>query len=120
MNFSYHKKFLISSDYPKSYYEDDFKGEYYDNYIKCRRSFNDSGFTIDNIYQSINYEFDEEKNMLYYDVAVKASDEKGTAIMTTRLYYDYLGFISPERDTISVITDGCTAELEEAMYTFFG
>lgn len=96
-----------------------FKAEYYDSYIENQKKFLNAGFTEDNLYYSDIF-FDEEKNMLYYDVTVEASDRKGKAVMTTRLYYDYLGFIPPERDTINVYTDNCTPELEEALYNFFG
>ncbi|MBR6579685.1 MAG: zf-HC2 domain-containing protein [Ruminococcus sp.] len=96
-----------------------FKAEYYDSYIENQEKFLNAGFAEDNLYYSDKF-FDEEKNMLYYEVAVEASDDKGSAILTTRLYYDYLGFIPPEKDTINVYTDNCTPELEEALYNFFG
>lgn len=116
--FSYHK-------YYYSPYDDfangktDFRKEYSDSYVESRKSFRKAGFEVDNCSQS-EYNFDDEKNMLYYDITIEASDDKGSAILTTRLYYDYLGFYPPERDTITVYTDNCTPELEEAMYNFFG
>lgn len=115
--FSYHKFYYNPYDFRSGY--NYFRKEYSDSYIESRRSFHKAGFKVDNFYQS-EYNFDEEKNMLYYDITIEASDDKGKAILTTRLYYDYLGFYSPERDTITVYTDNCTPELEEAMYTFFG
>jgi hypothetical protein len=96
-----------------------FKAEYYDSYIENQKKFLNAGFVEDNLYYSDIF-FDDEKYMLYYDVTVEASDDMGKAVMTTRLYYDYLGFIPPERDTINVYTDNCTPELEEALYNFFG
>ncbi len=96
-----------------------FNAKYQESFINEREKFFKQGFKIDNFYFS-NYAFDEEKNMLYYDVTVEASDRKGKAVMTTRLYYDYLGFIPPERDTINVYTDNCTPELEKALYNYFG
>lgn len=116
--FSYHK-------YYYSPYDDfangktDFRKEYSDSYVESRKSFRKAGFKLDNCYQS-EYNFDKEKNMLYYDITIEASDDKGSAILTTRLYYDYLGFYPPERDTINVYTDNCSPELEEALYNFFG
>lgn len=119
-HFSYHSNYLKTYSIDLAFFEDFFRPEYYDTYIYNRKQFYDAGYKIDNIYQNNDYKYDNEKDLLYYDVAVHAHDEKGSAVMTTRLYYDYLGFYSPERDTITVYTDNCTPELEEAMYTFFG
>lgn len=96
-----------------------FNEKYRESFINEREKFIKQGFTTDNFYFS-NYAFDDEKNMLYYDITVEASDDKGKAVMTTRLYYDYLGFIPPEKDIINVYTDNCTPELEEALYNYFG
>lgn len=118
--FSYHTNYLTFDKSAENYYEEDyFNKEYYDEYIESRKNFNEAGFETDNIIQG-ERRFDKEKNMLYYDITIEASDDKGSAILTTRLYYDYLGFIPPERDTINVYTDNCTPELEEALYNFFG
>lgn len=115
--FSYHKFYYFPDDFGSGY--NYFRKEYSDSYIESRKSFRKAGFKLDNCSQS-EYMYDEEKNMLYYNITIEASDEKGSAILTTRLYYDYLGLYPPERDTITVYTDNCTPELEEAMYTFFG
>ncbi len=115
--FSYHKFYYFPDDFGTGY--NYFRKEYSDSYIESRKSFRKAGFKVDNCSQS-EYMYDKEKNMLYYDITIEASDDKGNAILTTRLYYDYLGFIPPEKDTINVYTDNCTPELEEALYNFFG
>lgn len=118
--FSYHTNYLKFDKSAENYYEEDyFNKEYYDEYIESRKNFNEAGFETNNIVQG-ERKFDKEKNMLYYDITIEASDDKGSAILTTRLYYDYLGFIPPEKDTMNVYTDNCTPELEEALYNFFG
>lgn len=115
--FSYHRFYYNPYDFGTGY--NYFRKEYSDSYIESRKSFRKAGFKLDNCSQS-EYMYDKEKNMLYYDITIEASDDKGSAILTTRLYYDYLGFIPPEKDTINVYTDNCTPELEEALYNFFG
>lgn len=84
-----------------------------------RDSFIENGFVIDNFFLS-RYRFDEALNMFYYDVAMDASDSQGTAQLRTRIYYDHIGMMAPEKDQIVIYTNGCTPELEEALLNYFG
>ncbi|MBR6617107.1 MAG: zf-HC2 domain-containing protein [Oscillospiraceae bacterium] len=64
--------------------------------------------------------FDDEKQMLYHEAILIASDAQGTAIMKTRLYTTYEGLIPPTEDDITIYTDGCTEELAENFAKIFG
>ncbi len=84
-----------------------------------RDSFLENGFVVDNFFFS-RYRFDEELEMFYYDVAMDASDSQGTAQLRTRIFYDHIGMMAPEKDQIVIYTNGCTPELEEALAAYFG
>ena len=64
--------------------------------------------------------FDEEKQMLYYEMVLIAEDVQGTAIMKTKLYHTYEGLIPPEEDMIVIYQEGCTEELAADLANFFG
>lgn len=84
-----------------------------------RDSFLEKGFVVDNFFFS-RYRFDEDLEMFYYDAAMDASDSQGTAQLRTRIFYDHMGMMAPEKDQVVIYTNGCTPELEEALSTFFG
>ncbi len=96
-----------------------FHKEYEDDVKRGKQEFLDSGFTVTNAYFS-RCRCDADKKMFYYEFTMEASDDKGTAIMTARVYYDYMGLYPPEKDSIKIYSDNCTAELENALYNFFG
>ena len=96
-----------------------FHEQYIDDVTAGKNAFYERGFDITNAYCS-DYRFDAFENKLYYDMTLLAEDGKGTAVMTSRIYYDYIGLYPPEKDDITVYTDGCTPELAEALYNFFG
>lgn len=82
-------------------------------------SFYENGFTISNVIISES-KFDAERNFLYYEMCITGSDESGSAVMHTRLYFDYTGLYSPESDDTVIFSNGCTPELEDALADFFG
>lgn len=96
-----------------------FHEQYIDDVTAGKNTFSKMGFDITNAYCS-DYRFDALENKLYYDLTLLAEDGKGTAVMTSRIYYDYMGLYPPEKDDITVYTDGCTPELEQFLYNFFG
>lgn len=96
-----------------------FHKQYIDDVTVGKNAFSETGFDITNAYFS-DYRFDGLENMLYYDLTLLAEDGKGTAVMMSRIYYDYMGLYPPEKDDITVSTNGCTPELEQALYNFFG
>lgn len=96
-----------------------FHEQYIDDVTAGKNDFSRMGFDITNAYCS-DYRFDAFENKLYYDLTMLAEDGKGTAVMTTRIYYDYIGLYPPEKDDMTVYTDGCTPELVDALYNFFG
>lgn len=102
-----------------SMYASRFRKEYRNQVDEGDRDFHNKGYTVTNAYFSYA-RYDTEKDMLYYEVTIKAEDSKGSAVMTTRLYYDYMGFYPPEKDSINIFNNNCTSELEEALYNFFG
>lgn len=109
----------IKSKYIMKIYTGMFHEQYINDVTAGKNAFSETGFDIINVYFS-NYRFDELENMLYYDMTMRAEDEKGTAVMAFRIYYDYMGLYPPEKDDITVFTNGCTDELEQALYNFFG
>lgn len=96
-----------------------FHEQYIDDVTAGKNDFSRMGFDITNAYFS-DYRFDAFENKLYYDLTLLAEDGKGTAVMTTRIYYDYMGLYPPEKDDITIYTDGCSPELEQFLYNFFG
>lgn len=102
-----------------SIYVSRFQAEYREQVGGGRTTFHESGFTITDVYFSYP-RFDSKKDMNYYDLTIEAEDSKGTAVMTARIYYDYMGLIPPEKDSIKIYSDNCTPELEKALYNFFG
>lgn len=96
-----------------------FHEQYIDDVTAGKNAFSETDFDITNAYFS-DYRFDGLENMLYYDLTLLAEDGKGTAVMMSRIYYDYMGLYPPEKDDITVSTNGCTPELEQALYNFFG
>lgn len=96
-----------------------FAEQYREAYINSKTNFLEAGFTADNLFIS-RPRYDEDKKMLYYNINIEANDSSGSAVMITRLYYDYKGLIPPEKSTVKVYTNGCTPELEEALINFFG
>lgn len=100
-------------------YSNRFHEQYREQVKSGRCAFYESGFTMKTAYFS-SRRYDEEKDMLYYDLTIEAEDSKGTAVMTSKIYYDYMGLIPPERNDIKVYSENCTSELENALYNFFG
>ncbi len=95
-----------------------FSYEYKEKASVSISSFFEKGFTVDNCTFSKLF-YDKEKNMTYVDTIITASDNKGKAIMQTKLYIDYFGLLIPDSE-YSVVTDGCTDELKESLMHFFG
>jgi len=79
----------------------------------------EKNFFIEDLFFS-HSQIDIDKNMFYYNLTITASDDKGRAVMNTRLYYDEYGLRSPEPDDIQIYTDNCSKALEESLKTFFG
>ena len=63
---------------------------------------------------------DTEGERFYYKVSITAEDDKGSAVLNTRLYFDENGIYSPAPDDCTVIADGCGKDLEEKLLCFFG
>ena len=112
-------EFTITSKDIMNIYTGMFHEQYIDDVTAGKSAFSETDFDITNAYFS-DYRFDELKNMLYYDLILLADDGKGIAVMMSRIYYDYMGLYPPEKDDITIHTDGCTPELEQALYNFFG
>lgn len=110
---------LILSESTTDMYARRFREEYRETVLDGKKAFLDNGFTVNNAYFSRS-RLDADKKMFYYDFTMETADDKGTAVMTTRIYYDYLGMYPPEKDSIKIYTDNCTADLENALYNFFG
>lgn len=110
---------LISNSSSSDMYQRRFHKEYREAVKLGKQEFLDKGFTLTNVYFSRRH-FDTEKNMFFYELTVEAADNKGTSVMTTRLYHDYLGFYPPEKESIKLHSDNCTPELETALRNFFG
>ncbi len=68
----------------------------------------------------LNLRYDDEKQMLYHETVLIASDAQGTAIMNTRLYSTYEGLIPPEEDMTTIYRDGCSDALAEDLAHLFG
>ncbi len=96
-----------------------FHEQYIDEVTAGKNDFSRMGFDITNAYLS-DYRFDAFENKLYYDLTLLAEDGKGTAVMTSRIYYDHMGLYPPEKDDMTVYSDGCSPELEQYLYNFFG
>ncbi|MDE7098692.1 MAG: zf-HC2 domain-containing protein [Ruminococcus sp.] len=115
-------KLLMSnktSEKATSMYAGRFRKEYRNQVNESRNNLINKGYTITNAYFSYA-RYDTEKDMPYYEVTIQAEDSKGSAVMTTRIYFDYMGFYPPEKDSINIFNNNCTSELEEALYNFFG
>ena len=81
--------------------------------------YKDKGFTFDKFIAS-EIRYDKEKKMFYYDFMFEGKDEKGTAIMTAKLYSTPEGLIPPAQEDMEIISNGCTDELVTALKEFFG
>lgn len=111
-------EYMIKNRKPTKDYTGMFHEQYIDDVTAGKNAFSEKGF-ITNAYCS-DYRFDRSKNMLYHDMTLLAEDDKGTAVMMARIYYDYMGLYPPEKDSIKIYSDNCTPELEEVLYNFFG
>lgn len=108
-----------TSEKATSMYANRFRKEYRNQIDEGRNNLINKGYAITNAYFSYA-RYDKEKDMLYYEVTIQAEDSKGSAVMTTRLYYDYMGFYPPEKDSMDIFNNNSTTELEDALYNFFG
>lgn len=108
-----------TSEKATSMYAERFRKEYRNQIDEGRNNLINKGYAITNAYFSFA-RYDTEKDMPYYEVTIQAEDSKGSAVMTTRLYYDYMGFYPPEKDSITIFNNNCTSELEDALYNLFG
>ena len=72
----------------------------------------------DCIYSELRW--DTEKQMLYFIATIHAKDSEGSAVMQTRIYDSYDGWLIPEQSDASVWEQGCTPALAEALLHFFG
>lgn len=109
----------IVHERPRNVYMGMFHEQYINDVTTGKNVFFEAGFYLTNAYCT-DHRFDKPKNMLYHDLTLLAEDGKGTAVMTVRIYYDYMGLYPPEKDDMTVYTNGCTPELENALYNFFG
>jgi hypothetical protein len=81
--------------------------------------YRENGFTIDKFISS-EIRYDKDKAMMYYDFFFEGRDEKGTAMMTAKIYSTPEGLIPPAKEDIKIVPNGCTDELVEALGGFFG
>ncbi len=95
-----------------------FSDEYEEKVSISVKDFFEKGFKVDK-YTYSKLQFDMETKMPYVDIVITASDKKGKAVMQTKLYIDYFGYLFPDSE-YSVVTDGCTDELKESLMHFFG
>ena len=72
----------------------------------------------DCIYSELRW--DAEKQMLYFIATINAKDSEGSAVMQTRIYDSYDGWLIPEQSDATVREQGCTPALAEALLHFFG
>ena len=78
-----------------------------------------SGYRItDSVFSGRCY--DTQKKEFFYKVSVTAEDDKGSAVLNTRLHFDENGIYSPNPEECSIISDGCGKDLEEKLLHFFG
>ena len=78
-----------------------------------------AGYKVtDSVFSNIYYTVDGAR--FYYKVSITAEDDKGSAVLNTRLYFDENGIYSPAPDDCTVIADGCGKDLEEKLLCFFG
>lgn len=96
-----------------------FNADYREKVKSSLMDYSEKGFEITDAILSPT-KYDNEKKQCYYDITVTGADSKGTAVMTTRLYHDYLGLYPPEPDTINIYANGCTEELEASLAELFG
>ena len=64
--------------------------------------------------------WDADKQMLYFTATINAKDSEGSAVMQTRIYDSYDGWLIPEQSDAKVWEQGCTTALAEALLHFFG
>ena len=64
--------------------------------------------------------YDADRKMFYYEFTLTGKDDKGTALMAGRMYFDYMGIYPPEEGDFHIYENGCTPELTEALAHFFG
>lgn len=62
----------------------------------------------------------EDGSRFYYKVSVTAEDDKGSAVLNTKLYFDENGLYSPAPEDVKIISDGCGNDLTEKLSHFFG
>lgn len=82
-------------------------------------SYYENGYTVDGFIISES-KFDSEMNLFYHNICLTGEDELGSAVMQTRLYFNHTGLYSPDSEDITIYSNGCTPELEEALRNFFG
>ncbi len=97
---------------------DRFQEQYHKRIEKSITQFYMKDYLVEDCILTMRY--DEEKQMLYHEAVLIASDAQGTAIMKTRLYSTYEGLIPPEDDMTTIYQDGCTDALAEDLAKLFG
>lgn len=115
----FEKLLIKNTESAINYLNKRFNADYREAVINGLTHYGEKGFEITDAVLSPT-KYDEEKKQCYYDITVTGADSKGTAVMTTRLYHDYLGLYPPEPDTINIYTKGCTEELEASLAGLFG
>lgn len=78
-----------------------------------------AGYKVTNSIFSLIYCTDDGSRF-YYKVSVTAEDDKGSAVLNTKLYFDENGIYSPAPEDITIISDGCGKDLTEKLSHFFG
>ncbi|MBQ5312336.1 MAG: zf-HC2 domain-containing protein [Oscillospiraceae bacterium] len=82
-------------------------------------SYYKKGFTIEK-YISSRIRYDEERSMLYHYCYIEGRDDQGTAVMTVKMYSTPSGLIPPAEEDREIIPNGCSDELINSLYSFFG
>ena len=97
-----------------------FRDEYRDDINKGLLSYyKENGYTVENVISS-EVHYDKENEMLYHNFFIEGKDEKGTAMMTAKIYSTPEGLIRPSQEDIKVVPNGCTEGLVEGLMHFFG
>ena len=85
---------------------------------RIKEFYRHDGFAVtDCIYSEVRW--DPEKEMTYFIATLTAKDKEGTAVMQTRIYDSYDGWLIPEPNSAEVWEQGCTPALAEALRHFF-
>ncbi|MGN0576882.1 MAG: zf-HC2 domain-containing protein [Ruminococcus sp.] len=81
--------------------------------------FYQQGYIIDDVFFSECF-FDSERKQFYTNVSMTACDDKGTAVLTARMYYDKNGLFPPEDEFLKVYCDNCSSDLVKCLSAFWG